>query len=229
MWQNWYYAHFTAFSNWHLWNTMFFLCVYLAKGNVFYMPISLLSTACSNWYSCCKEQIKLVKWGEKANASASVYFAVVWATIREAGNLVFKHDFKFWTETLVAKTVQKIACLLNTPFSFHPLWPESLICGVGVASILVQYTPEYSTKYTQVYTVYNVYTSTQYAKYTPPAPSTPAGLVWSGQGHFTSTTLDWSVSKEALDLKTALQWNNVFLSAQISLLHYSLFLFVPKA
>ena len=41
--------------------------------------------SCSNWYSCCKEQIKKVKGRREENAS----------TIREAGNVVSKNKPKF--------------------------------------------------------------------------------------------------------------------------------------
>ena len=163
------------------------------------MPISLLSTACSNWYSCCKEQIKLVKWGEKANASASLCTLQFFGQQLESQAILSLNIISSFiqTETLVAKTVQKIACqvlplLVSIPFDqnlssvvlgWRPYW-----CSIHQStrqSILSIHQYTHCTKYTPVYTVYKVYSSIQHAvhQHTSKHQSTKyagrPGLVWS--------------------------------------------------
>ena len=73
----------------------------------------------------------------------------------------FKTVLSFRLKMSVAKTVQNIV-MIALPllyFSFHfPLFDQNLICGVGLGSILVQYTPAY----TRAPVYYRIHQSTKY-------------------------------------------------------------------
>ena len=134
------------------------------------MPICLLNAASSNWYSCCKDQIKKVK-------GLLCTFRFFW---QQLGKQTLKVFLVSWQEkTLRAHFEPFYFSLIHSPFH------QNLICGDG----LVQYTPEY------------VQCAPKHqcsVENTSRAPSTAGGLVCSGQGHITSTTLDWSSSKGLL-------------------------------